>query len=92
MVAKLAAIDFNKYLLPSSVQNSQLSNSKEQNSSQESNGMPALLFRDYICSGMSKKDDDHLARTNPVYLRLELTEAFCIDNEEDIGKNAPTRQ
>ena len=37
--------------------------------------MPKLRFRDYICAGMSKKDDDHVAKTSPIYLRLELAQA-----------------
>ena len=34
--------------------------------------MPPILFRDYICEGLGKIDDDRLARTSLGYLKLEL--------------------
>ena len=46
--------------------------------------MTEIRFRNYICPGLSKKDDDNLARTSAAYLRLELISAFCVDAEEAV--------
>ena len=38
--------------------------------------MPSITFRDgKVCPGLGKADDDRLAKTSPVYLRLELAQA-----------------
>lgn len=65
-------IDFNKYLLPTP--QSQISFTvtpqSELASSQESlaEEMPKILFRDYICPGMGRQEDDQLAKKSPIYL------------------------
>ena len=38
--------------------------------------MPTLRFRDYVCQGLGKADDDRVARTSSHYLRLELQQAL----------------
>ena len=45
---------------------------ESQNETVRNNEMPALRFRDYICSGLSKKDEDQLARTSSAYRQLEF--------------------
>ena len=45
--------------------------------------MPALRFRDYICSGLSKKDEDQLARTSSAYRQLEFQQALSEDCNSD---------
>lgn len=45
--------------------------------------MPKLRFRSYICDGLSKWDDDHVAKTSPAYFNLELAQALDIGINND---------
>ena len=57
--------------------------------------MPSIRFRDSICHGLSKKDDDNLAKTSPVYQHLALSLAMsnnsCGEDEgsyqQDVQEN-----
>ena len=47
--------------------------------------MPSLRFRDYVCEGLSKREDDIVAQTSLAYLRLELAQALA--DEEELVHN-----
>ena len=47
--------------------------------------MPSLRFRDYICAGIGRADDDRVALTSSGYLRLELAQSLA-DEEEQVNQ------
>ena len=58
--------------------------------------MPKLRFRNYICAGMSRKDDDYVAKTSPVYEKLQFSQALNEESEtaheeNSCGKQQPKR-
>jgi hypothetical protein len=72
-------INFAKYLLPSSFSEQTSLSSATAIILASDSQMPALRFRDYVCEGMSKDDDDRVAQTSSSYLRLELAQALTED-------------
>ena len=46
--------------------------------------MPKLRFRNYICDGLSKQDDDNLAKTSLCYIELQFAQALGEDEESQI--------
>ena len=93
---KVSPIDFAKYLISSGM--SQLTNninvvseqkanewSENENCATETNNdMPKLRFRNYICDGLSKQDDDNLAKTSLCYIELQFAQALGEDEESQI--------
>ena len=42
--------------------------------------MPRIRFRDYICPGMGKEEDEQLDARSPIYLKLELQDLASESN------------
>lgn len=53
--------------------------------------MPLVRFRDYVCEGLGKSEDDKMARTYPVYLRLELAQALAAAEDEEVVRDGTVR-
>lgn len=54
--------------------------------------MPPIRFRDYICPGLSKQDDDKVMHTSLYYLQLEYQNTLdddCYDLEQALTLRKP---
>jgi len=63
-MAETKSVDFSKYMLPTT---SEIASSRQPSlSSQQSNEysmrmMPLVRFRDYVCEGLGRRDDEKVA-------------------------------
>ena len=84
-----------KYLLPASVGTSSDPDSSLDSKYMQSEAKPSesiqeqpteIRFRDYVCKGLGREDDDRVARTYSGYLKLELAQALA-DEEEQVAQS-----
>ena len=38
--------------------------------------MPSIRFRDYICEGINKEEEDRITKTSPLFLQMELAQVL----------------